>query len=216
LEVPGVPRKRYDDEALRARALELRSKGLSYREIARELGCSVFKVYQLIAPYESPRSRIRQVHELSTRVEELSRKLREIESLASRLEVAVKPPVFNVEADLRLLCEIAAYKFNMGVCANMDSEGYCNRWCFYDMRVVSGLNARRYSEEYEGEVSECYEPNVMTHWALCLVCPAYTPADDSRRREILGDRIVECVEGKLVFRKIERSTPSTAYQNAQV
>jgi orotate phosphoribosyltransferase-like protein len=56
--VPGVPRRRYDDEALRARALELRAKGLSYREIARELGCSVFKVHQLISPYESPRSRI--------------------------------------------------------------------------------------------------------------------------------------------------------------
>jgi DNA-directed RNA polymerase specialized sigma24 family protein len=36
---------------------------LSYREIARELSCSVFKVYQLISPYESPRSRIKQVLE---------------------------------------------------------------------------------------------------------------------------------------------------------
>jgi len=70
-----MPRRRYDDEALRARALELRAKGLSYREIARELGCSVFKVYQLISPYESPRSRIRQVHELATRVEELGGKI---------------------------------------------------------------------------------------------------------------------------------------------
>jgi len=40
-----VPRRRYNAEALRQRALELRSKGLSYREIARELGCSVFKVH---------------------------------------------------------------------------------------------------------------------------------------------------------------------------
>jgi predicted transcriptional regulator len=204
-----VPRKRYDDEALRARALELRSKGLSYREIARELGCSVFKVYQLIAPYESPRSRIRQVHELATKVEELDRKLRDLESLASRLEVAVKPPVFNIEADLELICRVAAYRVNMGLCAYMDSEGYCSRWCFYDLRA-SGLNARRYSEEFGGEVWECYEPNVLTHWMLCLVCPAYTPADDDRRREILGDRYVECVNGKLVFRRIERATPNTA------
>jgi DNA-binding transcriptional MerR regulator len=207
--VPGVPRKRYDDEALRARALELRSKGLSYREIARELGCSVFKVYQLIAPYESPRSRIRQVHELATKVEELDRKLRDLESLASRLEAAVKPPVFNIEADLELICRVAAYRVNMGLCAYMDSEGYCSRWCFHDLRA-SGLNARRYSEEFGGEVWECYEPNVLTHWTLCLVCPAYTPADDDRRREILGDRYVECVNGKLVFRRIERATPNTA------
>jgi predicted transcriptional regulator len=77
-----MPRKRYDDEALRARALELRAKGLSYREIARELGCSVFKVYQLISPYENPKSRIKHVHELAGRVEELSRKIRELEVLA--------------------------------------------------------------------------------------------------------------------------------------
>ena len=38
-----MPRRKYDDEALRARTLELRSRGLSYREIARELGCSVFQ-----------------------------------------------------------------------------------------------------------------------------------------------------------------------------
>jgi DNA-binding CsgD family transcriptional regulator len=54
-----MPRRKYDDEALRSRALELRAKGLSYREIARELGCSVFKVYHLISPYESLRSRVR-------------------------------------------------------------------------------------------------------------------------------------------------------------
>jgi hypothetical protein len=99
----------------------------------------------------------------------------------------------------------------MGVCAYMDSEGYCNRWCFYNLRV-GGLNAGRYVDELEDEGSEedevCYEHNVLAHWALCLVCPAYTPADDDRRREILGDRYVECVNGKLVFHKIERATPN--------
>jgi transposase-like protein len=210
-----VPKRRYNDETLRQKALELRSRGLSYREIARELGCSVFKVHQLISPHESPRSRIKQVVELATRVEELDRKLRDLEGLASRLEAVVKPPAFNIEPDLELVCSIAAYRVNMGVCAYMDSEGYCNRWCFHNLRV-GGLNARRHVEEIEdegngeGDVWECYEPNVLTHWALCLVCPSYTPADDDRRREILRDRYVECVNGKLVFRKIERATPNTA------
>ena len=70
-----MPKRRYDDEALRQRALELRSRGLSYREIARELGCGVFKVHQLISSCESPRSRIRQVVELAGRVEELGGKI---------------------------------------------------------------------------------------------------------------------------------------------
>ena len=39
-----MPKKRYDDESLRRKALELRKLGMSYREIARELGCSVYKV----------------------------------------------------------------------------------------------------------------------------------------------------------------------------
>jgi predicted transcriptional regulator len=86
-----MPRRKYDDEVLRARALELRAKGLSYREIAWELGCSVFKVHQLISHYESPRSRVRQVQELATRVEELGRKLRELEVQVSRIKAAVKP-----------------------------------------------------------------------------------------------------------------------------
>jgi len=84
--------------------------------------------------------------------------------------------------------------------------------CFHNVRA-SGLSARRYVEEIEGEgngedeVWECYEPDVLTHWMICLICLAYAPADDNRSREILGDRIVECVNGKLVFRKIERATP---------
>jgi predicted transcriptional regulator len=84
--VLGVPRRRYNDEALRARALELRSKGLSYREIARELGCSVFKVHQLISPYESPRSRIRQVLELARMVDELGRRVDELNAKLGELE----------------------------------------------------------------------------------------------------------------------------------
>jgi orotate phosphoribosyltransferase-like protein len=81
-----MPKKRYDDEALRARALELRSKGLSYREIARELGCSVFKVYQLISPYESPRSWIRQVLELARMVDELGRRVDELNAELGELK----------------------------------------------------------------------------------------------------------------------------------
>ena len=33
-----MPKRKYDDDVIGARALELRSRGLSYREIARKLG----------------------------------------------------------------------------------------------------------------------------------------------------------------------------------
>jgi transcriptional regulator with XRE-family HTH domain len=196
-----MPKKKYDDEALRARALELRAKGLSYREIASELGCSVFKAYQLIAPYESPRSRIREVHELASRVEELSGKLRDLEGLASRLEATVKPPAFNIEPDLRLLCIAAEIRTNLKPCIYMDSDGYCTLYCAFER--IDGLDGRW----VEGD--ECYQPNVLTHWLFCLLCPDYEPADEDEAKRILGDRLgqVECVNGRLVLSGPEESNP---------
>jgi hypothetical protein len=194
-----VPRRRYDDDALRAKALELRSKGLSYREIARELGCSVFKVYQLISPHESPRSRVRQVVELAGRVEELSGKLRDLEGLASRLEATVKPPAFSVEPDLRLLCIVAEIRANLRPCIYMDFDGYCTLHCVFDR--IDGLDGRRVVEGGD----ECYQPNVLTHWFFCLTCPDYTPAEDDEVKRILRDRWVECINGRLVLRKPEES-----------
>jgi len=55
-----------------------RSKGLSYKEIARELGYSVFQSLQLISPYESPRSRSKQVLKLARVVDELGRRVSEL------------------------------------------------------------------------------------------------------------------------------------------
>jgi len=200
-----MPRRKYDDEALRARALELRSRGLSYREIARELGCSVFKVYQLIAPYESPRSRIRQVVELATRVEELSRKLRDLEVLASRLGSTVKPPAFNIEPALQLLCRnVMEARMEYRPCKYMDSDGYCTRQ--FVTERVEGLDCRRGIVRGVVDVEVCY-PNVLTHWLFCLLCPHYTPAEGEEAERILGDRWVECINGRLVLRGPEESNP---------
>jgi hypothetical protein len=175
---------------------------LSYRGIARELGCSVFKVYQLISPYESPRSRIRQVHELAGRVEELSRRLRELEVLASRLEVAVKPQVFNIEADLRLLCNVMEARMTYRPCIYMDPDGYCMK--HFVIGRVKGIDCRRGVVRGVVDVEVCY-PSVLTHWLFCLLCPDYTPAEGEEAERILGDRWAECVDGRLVFRKPEES-----------
>ena len=204
-----MPKRRYDDEALRQRALELRSRGLSYREIARELGCSVFKVHQLIAPYESPRSRVRQVHELASRVEELSRRLRDLEGLASRLEAAVKPPVFNIEADLRLLCNAMEARMEYRPCIHMDSDGYCTRHFVFASERLEGIDCRRGVVRGVVDVEVCY-PSVLTHWLFCLLCPDYTPAEGEEAERILGDRWVECINGRLVLVGPEESPSNTA------
>jgi predicted transcriptional regulator len=199
-----MPRRRYEDEALRARALELRAKGLSYREIARELGRSVFKVYQLISHYESPRSRIKRVHELATRVEELIRKLRELESLASRLEATVEPPAFNIAPDLELLCNVMEARMTYKPCIHMDSDGYCTK--HFVIGSVEGINCRRGVIRGVVDVEVCY-PSVLTHWFFCMLCPDYTPAEEDDKEEILGDRWVECINGRLVLRGPEESNP---------
>jgi predicted transcriptional regulator len=206
-EAPRVPRKRYEDEALRARALELRSRGLSYREIARELGCSVFKVHQLISPYESPKSRIKQVHELATKVEELSRKVRELEGLASRIEATVKPPAFNIEPDLKLLCSVMEARMERRPCMYMDSDGYCTRRFVFATERVEGLDCKKGFIRGVGEDIEVCYPSVLTHWFFCLLCPDYTPAEEDEVERILGDRWVECIKGRLVLRKPEESNP---------
>jgi predicted nuclease with TOPRIM domain len=78
-----MPRRKWDEEELREKALELRRQGRSYREIARELGCSVFTVSKVLSPFENPQSRLKQVAELAARVEGLSKS---VEELTKRLE----------------------------------------------------------------------------------------------------------------------------------
>jgi len=199
-----VPRRKYDDEVLRQRALELRSKGLSYREIARDLGCSVFKVYQLISPYESPRSRIKQIHELTGKIDELSRKLRDLESLASRIEATVKPPAFNIGPDLELLCHVMEARMDYRPCIHMDPDGYCTR--HFVIGRVEGIDCRKGVVRGVGDVEVCY-PSVLTHWFFCMLCPDYTPAEGEEAERILGDRWTECINGRLVLRGPEESNP---------
>jgi hypothetical protein len=56
---------------------------------------------------------------------------------------------------------------------------------------------------------EYYQPNVLTLRLLCLLCPVYTPEGDNEKEKTLGDRYIERVNGKLVLRKPERTTPSS-------
>jgi predicted transcriptional regulator len=192
-----MPKKKYDDEALRARALELRSKGLSYREIARELGCSVFKVYQLISSYESPRSRIKQVHELARMVDELGRRVSELNAKLGELEhrlSQLKPleDISKVIHDLRgdvdslsthiLELEDAMDWIRRSVsrrlkgrseCMYIDKDGYCTMW--YWGSKVEGWDMR----EDVSEGRKIYHLNVRRHPLVCTSCPTYKPKQPS-------------------------------------
>jgi len=54
-----MPKKKYDDDDLRKKAMALRDKGCSYREIAQRLGCSLFKISELISDVEQPERRLK-------------------------------------------------------------------------------------------------------------------------------------------------------------
>jgi hypothetical protein len=80
--------------------------------------------------------------ELAGKVEELSRKLRELEVLASRLEATVKPPVFNIGADLGLLCRnVMEARMIYRPCIYIDSDGYCTR--HFVTERVEGIDCRK-------------------------------------------------------------------------
>jgi len=185
-----MPRKRYDDEVLRSKALELRGRGLSYREIAKELGCSVYKVHELLSPIESPKSRIKQVVELSKKVEELSRavadfeaKFNELKSILSEVrpslemikEVSeVKRRLNSLEEELRIVEEFARVR--------VEDEDLRCRW-FDEERGVCLLyycdegepGCEKVVERVDGEEMVFYLQNVRKHPLICVACPFYKP-----------------------------------------
>jgi predicted nucleic acid-binding Zn-ribbon protein len=67
-----MPRKKYDDNKLKDEMVALRRQGFSYRQIARQLGCSIYKVYELLSPYERPNARLKQAVELAEQLDKLA------------------------------------------------------------------------------------------------------------------------------------------------
>ncbi|MEM1703708.1 MAG: helix-turn-helix domain-containing protein [Zestosphaera sp.] len=74
-----MPRRRYDDAVLREKAVELREKGYTYKQIAEVLGCSTYKVWELLSGYSEVRSRVKQFADLFDRVDRLLAQVKELE-----------------------------------------------------------------------------------------------------------------------------------------
>jgi len=82
-----MPRRIYNDDELRGKALELRKRGYSHRQIAKELGFSVYKAHELVSPSESPQSRLKQTAELAEKLEELSARSNELAKKIEQLDL---------------------------------------------------------------------------------------------------------------------------------
>jgi transposase len=132
-----MPRKKYNDEELKQKAIDLRTKGYSYRAIAKTLGCSVYKIHDLIAPFENLNSRLRQVAELARKVDAMSDKVSRLESVlmlmkpledVNRNVLTVKQElgriskeIVSLKDDMRLIKEGVDLRFlEENQCVNMD------------------------------------------------------------------------------------------------
>ena len=176
-------RKRYNDDALRAKALELRREGLSYREIAGRLGCSVYKVWELLSPHENLQSRIRQAAELAQKLDELGKRVSKVEEkisriegleslavLASRIEELEKR-VNRINRDFGIASLSAFYKVFDNPCRWIDDRGFCRLLHFGEDDVREYQDVERVV--VNGRV--VYRLNVEIYPWLCLGCPFYQP-----------------------------------------
>jgi len=170
-----VPKKKYDDEELRKKALEFRKKGMSYREIAKELGCSVYKVHQVLSPLEGTSSRLKQAVELAKRVDEASQRLEElskgIDELSNKLEELrselreMRAKVESISKDMELVSSQGEWKSKH--CKYCREDGYCAWWRWY--KEVKGWDMK---EEIDGW-SKIYRLNVRKHSIYCATCSCF-------------------------------------------
>jgi predicted transcriptional regulator len=182
-----MPRKKYNDEELKQKAIDLRTKGYSYREIAKTLGCSVYKIHDLIAPYENLNSRLRQAAELARKVDAMSDKVSRLESVIGLMKPLdelnkdvlmvkqelgrISKEIASIKNDMRLINESGNLRFLEGYrCVNMDIAGYCRFWMLhYKMEGWDMIQEK----DKDGKVY--YRLNVQKHRLFCTVCPAYKP-----------------------------------------
>jgi len=179
----SLPIKRYDDQSLMPRALELRSKGLSYAAIARELGCSPGKVHDLLAPFESPKNRLEKLAELDLKISEIEKKVSDFSELLKKLrdeaEEAFKEVDRGMLAKMRghlLMILFQAYRRSRK-CKWVDGEGYCLIWRFHEHPSEIFDAKEAYERNKNGEMERVFFHNVSEAPGLCLSCPHFKPRE---------------------------------------
>lgn len=94
-----MPRKKYDDEKLKDEMLALRKRGLSYRQIAKRVGCSTYKVHEILSPLENPSFRLKQAAELAEQVGKLTVEAEALKESVTALKKRVSE--LNILDDLK-------------------------------------------------------------------------------------------------------------------
>jgi transcriptional regulator with XRE-family HTH domain len=143
-----MPRAKVVDEGVRAKAIELRLKGYSYREIARELGISVSTVFRLVKGRGADKTpKPVQAMLIDSGDTDFRRVLRGV-ALLTLLEIYNTKRIDEVEELLKWLWTSASLRLAGDFrCARIDSSGFCT----------------------------IYQVNVTDNPLLCIACPLYTP-----------------------------------------
>jgi len=174
-----MPKKIWKEEELRPKILELRRKGMSYREIARQIGCSIFTVSKIISPLENPQSRLKKVAELAAKVEEISKKVeildsklqnfKFLEEIGKRLSI-IEKKVFELEKELKLLRWSAEDRVEDYRCKHLDEDGFCHLWSW---KKMEGFEMKEILVKGRKE----FLLNAKKHPLICAACPRYEPSE---------------------------------------
>jgi len=181
-----MPRKVWDEEKLKPIMLELRKRGKSYREIAKEIGCSTFMVSKILSPFENPSSRLKQAAELAEKVERVSRNLEEIEKRLEKLKaedlmerfLKIEKSVKEMKESLSSISEKVMW-IEMSAerrvrddsigCIWLSKEGYCTKW--YSHKRQEGLEMK--ADKIKGKT--VWRLKAKKHPLICASCPSYEP-----------------------------------------
>jgi len=153
-----MSRARAVDESTRAKAVELRLKGYSYRKIASELGVSVSTVFRIVKGADKTPKPVQAMSIDSGDTE--FRKILKGVALLTLLETYNTKRLDEVEELLKWLWSSASLRLVGDFrCMWIDANGYCKAWILREERI-----------------------NVIENPLLCVACPLYTPLYILKRR----------------------------------
>jgi len=160
-----MPRRRFDNEtleALKAKALELRGKGLTYRKIAEKLGISLYMVWKLLKQNGQRKNgdlEAKVKAEIDKEIERLKSLRKEIDQFKAKIE------------ELKIAGKLRTQVFP---CEHIDENGYCTFIKLaYKPQGITVKPIKTLDPETKKEIT-AYQVKVTDHPTICVTCPLYT------------------------------------------